>query len=227
MLGTTALFTLYSVIPAILGALLLVLLMESNIRSARLFRTIFAMPFAFSVATASVVFSIIYNPAIGIANGLIGELGLDRVQWLTSPDLALISVSATTVWMNLGYNVLVLSAGIGAIPQEVTEAAKLDGASGLRLATRITVPLLSPQLFFLVVISTISALQSFGQIHILTKGGPDSATTTLVYSVYENAFAYGSADFGLASAQALVLMVVVLAMTAIQFGVLERRVHYR
>ncbi|WP_219467314.1 carbohydrate ABC transporter permease [Nonomuraea rhizosphaerae] len=227
VLGTTALFTLFSVVPAILGALALVLLLEAQIRGAKVFRTIFAMPFAFSVATASVVFSIIYNPAIGIANGLLGQLGVDRVHWLTSPDLALLSVSATTVWMNLGYNVLVLSAGVGAIPQEVTEAARLDGASGLRLAGRITVPLLSPQLFFLVVVSTIHALQSFGQIHILTKGGPDEATTTLVYSIYENAFAYGSADFGLASAQAIVLMVVVLAMTAIQFGVLERKVHYR
>lgn len=76
-------------------------------------------------------------------------------------------------------------------------------------------------------ISTIHALQSFGQIHILTRGGPDEATSTLVYSIYENAFAYGSADFGMASAQAMVLMVVVLAMTGLQFGVLERKVHYR
>jgi sn-glycerol 3-phosphate transport system permease protein len=87
--------------------------------------------------------------------------------------------------------------------------------------------LLSPQLFFLVVVSTIHSLQSFGQIHILTKGGPDNATTTLVYSIYEKAFAFGSSDFGMASAQAVVLLVIMLAATAVQFGVLERRVHYR
>ena len=87
--------------------------------------------------------------------------------------------------------------------------------------------MLSPQLFFLIVISTIHALQSFGQIHILTKGGPDGATSTLVYWIYEKAFSYGSSDFGTASAAAIVLLVVVLACTGIQFGVLERRVHYR
>lgn len=97
----------------------------------------------------------------------------------------------------------------------------------MRLARSITIPLLSPQLFFLVVVSTIHSLQSFGQIHILTKGEPDGATTTLVYSIYKEAFAYGSSDFGAASAQAIVLLVIVLACTALQFGVLERKVHYR
>ncbi|MFC6016447.1 carbohydrate ABC transporter permease [Plantactinospora solaniradicis] len=227
VLATTALFTLVSVLPAVLGALVVVLLLEARLRGVRLLRTAFALPFAFSVATASVVFAVIYNPAIGIANGLLGAIGVDRVNWLTDPSIALPAVGLATVWMNLGYNVLVLSAGVAAIPPEVVEAARLDGATGWRLATGITIPLLSPQLFFLVVVSTIHALQSFGQIHILTKGGPDDATTTLVYSIYERAFAFGSSDFGGASAQAVVLLVIMLICTAVQFGVLERRVHYR
>lgn len=227
VLVTTALFTLLTVLPGVLGALFVVLLLEAQIRGVRILRTAFALPFAFSVATASVIFAVIYNPAIGIANGIVGNFGFDRVNWLTDPDIALLSVAATTVWMNLGYNVLVLSAGVGAIPQEVIEAARLDGATGVRLARSITIPLLSPQLFFLMVVSTIHALQSFGQIHILTKGEPDGATTTLVYSIYKEAFAYGSSDFGTASAQAIVLLVIVLACTALQFGVLERKVHYR
>ena len=227
VLVTTALFTLLSVAPAVVGALVVVLLLEARIRGARALRTTFALPFAFSVATASVIFAVIYNPAIGLANGLLGQIGIDRVNWLTDPTIALPAVCATTVWMNLGYNVLVLSAGVSAIPGEVMEAARLDGATGFNLAWRITIPLLSPQLFFLVVVSTIHALQSFGQIHILTKGGPDRATTTLVYSIYSEAFAYGSSDFGTASAQAIVLLVIVLACTFVQFRVLERRVHYR
>ena len=224
---TTALFTAYTVVPGVLGALLLVLLLESRIRGVRLFRTAFALPFAFSVASASVVFSVIYNPAIGVANGLLGRFGVAPLGWLTDPSLALPAVSAASVWMVLGYNVLVLSAGIGAIPPEVVEAARLDGASGLRLARSITVPLLGPHLFFLVVVSTIQALQSFGQIHILTRGGPNRATTTLVYSIYDRAFANNASDFGVASAQAVVLLVVVLACAAMQFGVLERKVFYR
>ncbi|MFG1951373.1 carbohydrate ABC transporter permease [Micromonospora sp. NPDC048830] len=227
VLATTALFTLFSVVPAILGALFVVLLLEARIRGVRVLRTAFALPFAFSVATASVIFAVIYNPAIGVANGLLGSLGFDRVDWLTDPSIALPAISVATVWMNFGYNILVLSAGVAAISPEVVEAARLDGATGWQLASRITVPLLSPQLFFLVVVSTIHALQSFGQIHILTKGGPDQATTTLVYSIYEKAFAFGSSDFGAASAQAVVLLVIMLACTAVQFGILERRVHYR
>jgi sn-glycerol 3-phosphate transport system permease protein len=227
VLMTTALFTLLTVLPGVLGGLLVVLLLEAQIRGIRVFRTAFALPFAFSVATASVIFAVIYNPAIGVANGILGQLGVDRVDWLTDPDLALPAVCATTIWMNLGYNVLVLSAGVGAIPPEIVEAARLDGATGLRLARSITIPLLSPQLFFLAVVSTIQALQSFGQIHILTRGGPDGATTTLVYSIYQRAFAFGSSDFSGASAQAIVLLAVVLVCTAVQFGVLERRVHYR
>ncbi|GIG57277.1 glycerol-3-phosphate ABC transporter permease [Longispora fulva] len=220
-------FTVLSVLPAVVGALFVVLLLEARIRGVRFLRTVFALPFAFSVATASVVFAVIYNPAVGIANAALGKLGADRVDWLTDPRMALVSVAATTVWMNLGYNVLVLSAGVGSIPAEVVEAARLDGATGWRLARAIHVPLLTPQLFFLVVVSTIHALQSFGQIHVLTKGGPNGQTTTLVYSIYEKAFAYGSSDFGGASARAIVLLVIVLACTAVQFGVLERRVHYK
>lgn len=226
VLVTTALFTLFTVVPGVLGALAVVLLLEARVRSARVFRTAFAVPMAFSAASASVVFAVIYNPAIGVANGVLGQLGIGRVGWLTDPSIALVSVAVATVWMQFGYGVLVLSAGVGSIPPEVFEAARLDGATGWRLARRITVPLLGPQLFFLVVVSTIQALQSFGQIHILTKGGPDGATTTLVYSIYQQAFAFGASNFGLASAQALVLLVVVLACTAVQFGVLERKVHY-
>ena len=226
VLVNTLLFTVMTVAPGVFGALSVVLLLETRIRATRAFRTAFAIPLAFSAASASVVFAVLYNPAIGVANGVLGQFGIDRVGWLTDPSIALISVSVTTVWMQFGFGVLVLAAGVGGISPEIFEAARLDGASGLRLARSVTIPLLGPQLFFLVVVSTIQALQSFGQIHILTKGGPDGATTTLVYSIYQEAFAFGSSNFGLASAQAMVLMLIVLACTALQFGVLERKVHY-
>jgi sn-glycerol 3-phosphate transport system permease protein len=226
VLVNTVLFTLLTVVPGVLGALAVVLLLETRVRAARVFRTAFAIPLAFSAASASVVFAVIYNPAIGVANGVLGQLGIDRIGWLTDPSIALLSVSITTVWMQFGFGVLVLAAGVGGISPEIFEAARLDGAGSWRLARRITVPLLGPQLFFLVVVSTIHSLQSFGQIHILTEGGPDGATTTLVYSIYQEAFDLGSSNFGLASAQALVLLVIVMACAALQFGVLERKVHY-
>lgn len=226
ILLTTLVFTLGVVVPGVVGALAVVLLLEGVLRAQRFLRGAFALPFAFSVASASVIFAVFYSPGNSVLNGVLYRMGLDQVPWLTSQEMALWSVALTTVWMNLGYGVLVLAAGVGSIPKEVNEAARIDGATGPRLAWDVTIPMLGPQLFFLIVISTINALQSFGQIHILTAGGPVGSTTTLVYSIYQDAFAYGTSDFGRASAQALVLLVVVLVCTVVQFGVIERKVHY-
>lgn len=219
-------FVLLTVIPSMLIGLLLALLLSQRIRFVKFFRTAFALPFAYSVATAAVLFGVMMNPATGVLNGLLSLVGLGPVGWLTQPSVALLSVALTAVWMQVGYNLLVLSAGLGAVPDDVLEAASLDGATGWRLQTKVVVPLISPQLFFLAVTGTIQALQSFGQIHILTRGGPDRSTTTLVYSIYDVAFANNNSNFGAGSAQAIVLLVVVLAITAFQFGVLERKVHY-
>lgn len=227
VLGVTAAFTVLTVVPSILLGLALALLLNQRIRAVRFFRTAFAVPFAFSVATASVVFGVLYNPAVGVLNGLLSRVGVERVAWLTDPSIALLSVAIATVWMQLGYNLLVLSAGLGAVPEDVVEAARLDGAHGWRLQRSIIVPMITPQIFFLIVTGTITSLQSFGQIHILTRGGPDSATTTLVYAIYDQAFANNNSNFGYASAQAIVLLLVVLVITAVQFGVLERKVFYR
>ncbi|MFD0637083.1 carbohydrate ABC transporter permease [Catenulispora yoronensis] len=173
ILSTTALFTLLTVIPGVLGALALVLLMESRIRGIRIFRSAFALPFAFSAASASVIFAVIYNPVVGIANGMLGHFGAQPVGWLTDPKWVLLSVAAVQIWLTLGYNVLVLSAGVAAIPADIVEAARLDGATGWRLHRSIMVPLLSPQLFFLTVVSTINSLQAFTAIRVLApEGGP-------------------------------------------------------
>lgn len=226
-LVNTALFALLTVIPSIVAALLLAMLLQQRLAGIGVFRTVMATPFAFSVATASVIFAIFYNPGVGVFNGLLAALHLPAVGWLTDPGKALYSVAFTTVWLQLGYNVLVLTAGLQAIPEDVYEAARLDGARGWSLFRHVIFPLVTPSLFFLLVVTTIIALQSFGQIDLLTKGGPAGATTTMVYGIYLNAFGYGSANFGLASAEAVVLFLVVLVVTAVQFGVLERRVFYR
>ena len=222
----TLVFVVITVVPVIVISLVLALLLHQRIRGIRFFRTVFASPFAFSVATASVIFAVMFNQATGVLNGLLGMLGISRVGWITDPAVALISIAITTVWMQMGYNLLVLSAGLGSVPDEVIEAARIDGASGLRLQLSVIVPLITPQIFFLVVTGTIHSLQSFGQIHILTRGGPQQSTTTLVYSIYEQAFANNNSNFGFASAQAVVLLIIVAIITLVQFGLLERRVFY-
>ncbi|MEO6700588.1 MAG: sugar ABC transporter permease [Jatrophihabitantaceae bacterium] len=227
VLGVTAGYVLLTVIPSILLALLIGLLLQGPLSGLRLLRSAFAMPFAYSVAAASVVFAALFNPAIGIVNYLVTSLGFAPVNWLTQPGTALISIAITTVWMNVGYNLLVVLAGVGGVDEQLYEAARLDGAGTFRIARSITMPLITPSLFFLVVVDTIASLQSFGQIRLLTKGGPTGHTTTLVYWIYHTAFENGASDYGTGSAQAIVLLAVVIAITGIQFGVLERKVFYR
>jgi len=226
-LVATVLFACMTVIPSLVLGLILALLLQARVAAIGVFRTLMATPFAFSVATAAVVFAIFYNPGVGVFNGFLQFMHLRPVGWLTNPSAALPSVAIASVWLQLGYNVLVLSAGLQAIPDEIYEAARLDGARALAVIRHVTLPLLTPSLFFLLVVTTIISLQSFGQIHILTRGGPANSTTTLVYAIYYNSFAFGNSNFGLSSAMAVVLFAIVVAITAIQFGLLERRVFYR
>ena len=200
------------------------LLLETRIRAIRVFRTAFAMPLAFSVGER--VRRLRRHLQPGDRRGqrrARDSFGIDRDRLAHRPVVALLASAHHDGLDEFGYNVLVLSAGVGGDPcRDHRGGDRLDGADGWRLARSITVPLLGPQLFFLVVVSTIQSLQSFGQIQILTpEAGRTQSTKTLVYSIYEQAFAFGSSDFGLASAQAIVLLLIVLACTAVQFGVLE------
>jgi sn-glycerol 3-phosphate transport system permease protein len=145
--------------------------------------------------------------------------------WLTDPKWALPAVAMTTVWMNVGFATIVILAGLQNIPEELYESARVDGAGPLDQFLHITLPGLSPTLFFVSVVGVIFAFQSFGQIHILTQGGPLDSTTVIVYSIYREAFLHY--NVGLASAQAVVLFVMVLLLTMAQFAVAQRWVFYR
>ncbi len=226
VMTTTAWFVVLTVIPSIAIGLGLALLVRPKIAGIGLFRTLLATPFAFSAAAAAVVFDVFYRPGIGLFNGLLSYIGVPPVDWLTSPTAALPSLALAVVWRHAGYTMLVCLAGLESIPDALYEASRIDGASRLAQFRYISLPLLTPTLFFLAVISTIHALQTFGEIKILTHGGPAGTTTTLVYSLYETAFGLGSSDYGLASAQGVLLMLIVLVITVVQFRVLGRRVFY-
>ncbi|WP_420111519.1 carbohydrate ABC transporter permease [Pseudactinotalea sp.] len=226
VLMTTALFALATVIPSILIGLGLALALQAKVSSIGVFRTLMATPFAFSAAAAAVLFDIFYSPSVGVLNGMLARLELPQIGWLTDPSWALLSLAAVIVWRDIAYAMLVLSAGLGSVPNEVTEAAQMDGASSWRTLRSVVLPLLTPSIFFLVVVSTISSLQTFGEINILTQGGPDSSTTTLVYSLYQSAFAFGASNYGMASVKAVVLLLLVMLITVIQFRVLQKRVFY-
>jgi sn-glycerol 3-phosphate transport system permease protein len=223
-LWVTFLFCLYVVPTGMLLGLGLALLANQRLRGISIFRTIFSSTVATSVAVASVMWLTLLNPNIGVLNYILEQLTLPRVQWLTDPDWALLAVSLTTIWLNLGLTFIVTLAGLQAIPEELYESAKIDGAGRWSSFWSVTLPMLSPTLLFVFVISTIFSFQSFGQIHMLTQGGPLDATTVIVYAIYREGFEFQ--NWGVAATQAIALFVLVLALTGIQFRFLERRVFY-
>ncbi|RKR91435.1 carbohydrate ABC transporter membrane protein 1 (CUT1 family) [Micromonospora pisi] len=227
LLGQTFVFVLLVVVPGVLLPLAIAAPLTQRLPGMKIFRTAFALPFAYSASAASVVWLIMLNPGISPVNWALGLVGIPAPDWTTDPTWAMITVAGVTVWMVSGFNLLVISAGLAGVDEEILEAARIDGAGGLRQFFSIVLPMTSPSLFFAVVTTTLSALQALGQVQIITDGGPNGQTRTLVYSIFDNAFHNNNSNFGLASAQGLVLLVVGVLIATVQFGVLERRVHYR
>jgi ABC-type sugar transport system permease subunit len=224
-LVATFLFALYSVPFGIVLALLLAVLANQRLRGINVFRTFLSSTIAVSAAVGALMWLLLFNPSLGLLNYLLGLIHLPGPEWLTDPNRAILAVSITTLWLTLGFNIIVLLAGLQGIPEELYESARIDGAVATRTFRHITIPLLSPSLFFLLVVDTITVTQAFTQIHLLTRGGPVDTTRALVYSIYLDGFV--NFQFGYAQAQAFVLFLVILALTLIQFRFIERRVHYQ
>ena len=223
-LWVTLVFATITVGSGLVLGLLLATLAHQRIKGIAVFRTIFSSTVATSVAVASLIWLVLFQPSIGVVNQFLKSIGREPVQWLLDSGTALYAVSATTVWQNLGITFIILIAGLQGIPDDLYESARVDGASAWLQFREITIPMLSPTLLFVSVILTINAFQSFGQIDLLTQGGPSDSTNVIVYSIYQEAFQNRNA--GVASAQAVVLFVIVLVLSLVQFTFFERRVHY-
>lgn len=223
-LWVTLKFTLMTVPTGLALGLGLAVLAHRRLRGMAIYRTIFSSTVATSVAVASLMFFSLLSPSVGLINQALRALGRDPIFFLQSPGWALVSVAAVTVWQNLGIIFIVTSAGLQSLPEDLYESARLDGASKTSQFFGITVPLLSPTLLFGVVVLTIASFQTFGQVDLLTQGGPLKATDLIVYSIFQTAFR--EFNPGSAAAQAVVLFFIVLALTAAQFKILERRVFY-
>jgi sn-glycerol 3-phosphate transport system permease protein len=221
----TTLFAVYTVPIGIALGLVLAVMLNQRLRGINVFRTMMSSTIAISAAVGALIWLLLLNPSLGLLNHILSLVGIPGPNWLIQPTTAIIAVSMTTIWLTLGTNIIVLLAGLQGVPEEIYEAARLDGARGLKMFTRITMPMVSPSLFFLLVVDTIAVLQAFTQIHLLTRGGPVDATRVLVYSIYQDAFQ--NFQFGFASAQAVILLLLVMALTLIQFRFVERRVHYQ
>jgi len=222
-LGATAAFAGITVPSGLVLGLALALLAHDELRGITFFRTVFSSTVATSVAVASLMWLTLFNPSIGVFNQLLESLGRHPVRWLDDPDTALYAVSATTVWQNLGVTFVIILAGLQALPDDLYEAARVDGIGAWGRFRHITLPLLSPTLLFASVVLLIGSFQSFGQIDLLTQGGPLDRTNVIVYDLFTQ---FRAGNVGAASAEAVVLFGIVLVLTLAQFRVLERRVFY-
>jgi sn-glycerol 3-phosphate transport system permease protein len=224
-LKITFLYALYTVPLGLLAALLLAVMANLRLRAISVFRVAFAITIGVSVGAGAVIFALLYNPSVGALNYLLSLVGLPAIQWLTHTNTALWAIAIGTIWLGLGFNFTILLSGLQGVPEELYESAKIDGASPVRMFFNVTLPLLSPTLFFVSVISVIAAFQSFAQIDILTKGGPAGSTNVVVYSIYRDAFFNFHSAY--ASAQAVILFVILVALTGVQFKSLGGRVFYQ
>lgn len=228
----TLLFVFGTVPTGIFLAVLLAILLSYPLgRLAWFYRALIFVPVIISSAVAGVLFRWLYHPVVGYLNYWMVQVGIfDNMQqtpnWLASKDWALLAVIIATTWRQLGFNVIVALAGVQNIDETFYDAAKVDGAGIVQRIRHITLPLLSPTLFFLAIINVIYSFQAFGEIHILTEGGPGRATTTLVYNIFYTAFV-GTPQRGQASAQAYILAIMVIAMSFINYASASRRVHYQ
>ncbi|MBS4206738.1 sugar ABC transporter permease [Bacillus sp. FJAT-50079] len=222
---STFLFVLYTVPLTIVVSLFLAVIANENLKGIGFFRTIYASTMGISVAAASVFWLYLFHPTIGFLNQILKTFGLENIGWLTDPKWALFAVAVTTIWMNIGFTFLILLGGLQSIDTSLYNSADIDGAGYFYKLRRITIPMLSPTLFFVITVTIINAFQTFGQIDILTQGGPQNTTNLIVYSIYREAFT--NYKFGLASAQAIILFIIILVVTVLQFKVGEKKVHYQ
>jgi sn-glycerol 3-phosphate transport system permease protein len=217
-------FVLLTVPGVLIMSLILSTLANLRLRGISIFRIAFAITISISGATAALLFMFLYHPILGIFNYLLKLIGLGPVPWLISTKWALIAVAIPRIWLQAGFATVVLLAGMQGISDEYYDAAKIDGAGFWQSWRHITLPLITPSLFFLLVVTSLAAFQTFTEVNVLTGGGPIDSTQVVVQEIYRSFYFNG--QYGYASAQALVLFVIILGLTIIQFGVLERRVHY-
>lgn len=212
-LRNTGLFVLMTVPTDVVLALFLAVLVNQKLRGMWLFRLAFFMPFVTATAIVAIVWRWIYQPQ-GIANGALTFFGLEPLTWLSDPDWALPAVAIMSVWKHVGFNMLILVAGLQAIPQDYEEAARLDGAGPRAIFFGITLPLLWPVLVLVTILTTIGSFQVFDAAFVMTNGGPFYATTTVVYYIYQNAF--DQYQMGYAAAIAFALFLIMLVLTLLQ-----------
>src|SRR5688572_328338 len=220
----TAIFSVLVAASGIAISLLLAVMADRVLRGALAYKTLLIWPYAVAPAVAGVLWAFLFAPSVGIATYALRQQGIDW-NWVLQDDQAMTLVVLASTWKQISYNFLFFLAGLQSIPKSLIEAAAIDGAGPTRRFWTIVFPLLSPTTFFLLVVNIVYAFfDTFGVIDATTQGGPAGATQILVYKVYHDGVK--SADLGGSSAQSVILMAIVIALTVVQFRYIERKVQY-
>lgn len=210
-LVNTIVFAISTSVFGVIIPLILASVLNSKIRGSEFFKTAYFLPFITPMIVIGIVWGWIFDPNIGLLNKLLHL----HINWLYDVKFAMPALIAVSVWKLIGYNMIIFLSTLSSISQSLFEAAKIDGANSLQTFRHVTVPMLSPTIFFVVIITTISSFQVFDLIYLMTQGGPFNSTNVLVYSIYQNAFEYF--NVGKASAIAYVLFAIILVLTLLQW----------
>jgi len=225
ILLNTAVISTGIVVIGLILALAIAYLAFQPVRGIGIYRTLLIWPYAVSPPVAGIIFFVMFDPIAGVINHLIALLGGTGLDWLRDPWLARVAVIVASVWKMLGYNILFYLAGLQNIPKDLTEAAAIDGANAWQRFRKVIIPGLSPITFFLIITNiTYAFFDIFGTIDFLTKGGPAGATKVMIYEIYELGILEN--DLGKAAAQSIVLFLLVIGLTILQFRTTGRRVTY-
>jgi sn-glycerol 3-phosphate transport system permease protein len=213
-----------TIIPSIALALGFALALRETNFFATLLRTIIALPMLIPLVAAASLFIFIFLPGAGLLDHYLAPFGLLQTNWLGDPSLALGSIIAITVWKNTGYYMLFFLAGLAGIPNELIDAAKIDGAGPVQRFLKVTLPLLGPTLAFVLIIALLNVLTQVDHVIVMTQGGPSDATSLVLYYIYQQA--HQNYDVGLASAATVVSVAFLFALSMISLRSLERGIHY-
>ena len=215
VLGNSLLFTVLYVPPVVILSMLLAVLLHGHLPGISIFRSAFFLPIVINVSVSAIAIQWMMDPQIGLLNRILDTVGLPPQRWLTQQGWAMLVVSMVVIWSSAGFNIIIFLAGLENISPEIYEAAQVDGSTPWYTFTRITVPLLRPMTLLVTVLSMISSLQVFGEIFLLTGGGPFGSTTVLAYYLYEQGF--NNFRFGVAAAVGVVMTALIAVLTLIQF----------
>jgi multiple sugar transport system permease protein len=207
----------------IIAAFLLAMILNTRLRGMTIYRTIFYLPSVVPIVAAVIVWIFIFETRRGILNWAIELLGFRPIRWLADPDWAMGALIIMSLW-GIGATMIIFLAGLQSISQELYEAAEVDGANGLQKLFRITIPLMTPTIFFTLILNLVNAFQSFSNAFILTGGGPNNATLLYMIHIYNNAFGYFR--MGYASALSVLLFIVVFSVTLFVYRTSDRWVYY-